>query len=82
MLFLCRLPIKFSIFEVKEFNMKKLVFPFMIVAIIVGFYEQSKAKPNVFILIIAVAVFMYGVMKLSAKTPSKYSETEEEEHDN
>ncbi|NNT72920.1 hypothetical protein HKT18_11890 [Flavobacterium sp. IMCC34852] len=61
--------------------MKKLVFPFMIVAIIVGFYEQTKAKPNVFILVLAVIVFMYGVMKMSAKTPSKHSETEEE-HDN
>ncbi len=59
--------------------MKKLVFPFMIVAIIVGFYEQTKAKPNVFILVIAVAIFMYGVMQLSAKVPSKHSETEDEE---
>ncbi|MFN3969021.1 hypothetical protein [Flavobacterium sp.] len=59
--------------------MKKLVFPFMIVAIIVGFYEQTKAKPNVFILAIAVAIFMYGVMQLSAKVPSKHSETEDEE---
>lgn len=59
--------------------MKKLVFPFMIVAIVVGFYEQTKAQPNVFILVIAVAVFMYGVMQLSAKVPSKHSETENEE---
>lgn len=51
----------------------------MIVAIIVGFYEQTKAKPNVFILVIAVAIFMYGVMQLSAKVPSKHSETEDEE---
>lgn len=51
----------------------------MIVAIIVGFYEQTKAKPNVFILAIAVAIFMYGVMQLSAKVPSKHSETEDEE---
>lgn len=59
--------------------MKKLVFPFMIIAIVVGFYEQTKAKPNVFILVIAVAIFMYGVMQLSAKVPSKHSETEDEE---
>nr|WP_294777546.1 hypothetical protein [uncultured Flavobacterium sp.] len=62
--------------------MKKLVFPFMILAIIVGFYEQSKPKPNVFILVIAVAVFMYGIMQLSAKVPSKHSDTEEEKNDN
>ena len=59
--------------------MKKLVFPFMIIAIVVGFYEQTQAKPNVFILVIAVAFFMYGVMQLSAKVPSKHSETEDEE---
>ncbi len=62
--------------------MKKFVFPFMIVAIIVGLYEQTKAKPNVFILVIAVVIFFYGVMQLSAKTPSKHAETEDEEHDN
>lgn len=54
----------------------------MIVAIIVGLYEQTKAKPNVFILVIAVVIFFYGVMQLSAKTPSKHAETEDEEHDN
>lgn len=81
-LFLCFLPIKFTIFEVKECTMKKLVFPFMIVAIIIGLYEQTKDKPNVYILVIAVAVFMYGIMQLSAKVPSKHSETEEEEDAN
>ena len=50
----------------------------MIVAIIVGLYEQTKEKPNGYILAIAVVIFMYGMMRLSAKTPSKYSETEDE----
>ncbi len=50
----------------------------MIVAIIVGLYEQSKAQPNVYILVIAVIIFMYGIMRLSAKIPSKHSDTEEE----
>lgn len=54
----------------------------MIMAIIVGFYEQTKAKPNVFILVIAVAIFMYGIMRLSAKVPSKHAENEDEENDN
>ena len=61
-------------------NMKKLVIPFTLVAIIVGLYEQSKAKPNIYILCIAIAIFMYGVMKLSAKTPSK-NQVEKEEDD-
>jgi len=58
--------------------MKKIILPVMIVAIIVGLYEQTKEKPNVYILTIAVVIFMYGMMRLSAKTPSKYSETEDE----
>ena len=40
----------------------------MIVAIIIGLYEQTKAKPNIYILIITIVVFMYGMMQLSAKT--------------
>jgi uncharacterized membrane protein YiaA len=59
--------------------MKKIILPVMIVAIIVGLYEQTKEKPNVYILTIAVVIFMYGMMRLSAKTPSKYSETEDEQ---
>ncbi|MCA6422777.1 MAG: hypothetical protein IM568_08175 [Flavobacterium sp.] len=59
--------------------MKKIILPVMIVAIIVGLYEQTKEKPNVFILAIAVVIFIYGMIHLSAKTPSKYSETEEEQ---
>ncbi len=47
--------------------MKKLVIPFMIVAIVVGLYEQTKTKPNIYVLIITIVVFMYGMMQLSAK---------------
>ena len=54
--------------------MKKLVIPFALVAIIVGLYEQSKAKPNTYILCITIVIFMCGIMKLSAKTPSKNQE--------
>jgi uncharacterized membrane protein YoaK (UPF0700 family) len=68
--------------------MKKLVLPFMLVAIIVGLYEQTKAKPNIYILIITIVVFMYGMMQLSAKTlhnnnhEIKEEPLDEEEHDN
>lgn len=50
----------------------------MILAIGIGLYEQSKAQPNLYIMIVAIVIFMYGMMRLSAKTPSKHSETEEE----
>ncbi|WP_264521389.1 hypothetical protein [Flavobacterium sp. N1994] len=61
--------------------MKKLVLPFMFVAIIVGLFEQSKDKPNIYILCGAIAVFMYGMMQLSGKTPSKHQEENEEKDD-
>ena len=59
--------------------MKKLWIPFMFVAIIVGLFEQSKSKPNIYILCAAVAVFMFGMMNLSSKVPSKNQEEEKEE---
>ena len=62
--------------------MKKLLWPFMIVAIIVGLFEQSKDKPNVYILSGAIAVFMYGMMQLSAKTPSKHQDEKDKKDEN
>ena len=59
--------------------MKKLVIPFTLVAIIVGLFEQSKSKPNIYVLCIAIVIFMFGIMKLSAKIPSKNKEEREEE---
>jgi ABC-type Co2+ transport system permease subunit len=57
--------------------MKKLLLPIMIIAILIAFYEQSSEKKNVYISVIAIAVFMFGMMKLSAKTPSKNQDKEE-----
>jgi outer membrane biosynthesis protein TonB len=61
--------------------MKKLILPVMFLAILAGLYEQSKERSNIYIQIIALVVFMYGMMQLSAKTPSKHSEPENEEED-
>ncbi|GEL12123.1 hypothetical protein FGL01_28620 [Flavobacterium glycines] len=58
--------------------MKKLVFPLMFIAIVVAFYEQTAADKNVYVTVIAMAVFMFGMMRLSAKTPSKNPEKEED----
>lgn len=58
--------------------MKKLLLPIMIIAILIAFYEQSLEKKNVYISVIAIAVFMFGMMKLSAKTPSKNQDKEDE----
>jgi hypothetical protein len=59
--------------------MKKVLFPIMIIAIIVAFYEQSLEKKNVYIQVISIVIFMIGMMKLSAKIPSKNQEKEEED---
>ena len=61
--------------------MKKLWIPFMFVAILVGLFEQSKDKPNIYILCAAVAVFMFGMMNLSSKVPSKNKEEEKEKEE-
>jgi len=59
--------------------MKKLLIPIMVIAILVAFYEQSLEKKNVYISVIAIVVFMIGMMKLSARTPSKNQEKEDDD---
>jgi EamA domain-containing membrane protein RarD len=56
--------------------MKKIIIPIMLIAIGVAFYEQVSADKNVYVMVIAIVVFMYGMMRLSAKTPSKNQEKE------
>lgn len=58
--------------------MKKFVVPIMIIAVMVAFYEQQKADKNIYILAIAIGIFMFGMMNLSAKIPSKNQDKEEE----
>lgn len=43
----------------------------MFAAAFVALYEQSLAKPNVFIMVAAIAIFMLGLMKLMSKVPGK-----------
>ncbi|RRJ91393.1 hypothetical protein [Flavobacterium macacae] len=59
--------------------MKKLFIPIMIIAIGVALYEQSKSSPNIYIMIVAIVLFMYGMMRLTAKVPSKNEENSEED---
>lgn len=51
--------------------MRKFIIPLMLIAFLVAFYEQSKSDSNVYLMVGAVVVFMYCMMQLSAKTPSK-----------
>lgn len=59
--------------------MKKFLIPVMFVAIIVAFFEQASAEKNVYVTVMAIAVFMFGMMQLSAKTPSKNQEKEDKD---
>ncbi|MBL0737234.1 hypothetical protein JI750_10080 [Flavobacterium sp. GN10] len=57
--------------------MKTFKIIIMILAISVALYEQVSEEKNIYIMIAAIVVFMYGMMQLSAKTPSKNNDKEE-----
>ena len=59
--------------------MKKFIIPIMAVAIFVALYQQTSNEKNVYIMVIAIIIFMIGMMKLSAKTPSKNQDKEDED---
>ena len=46
----------------------------MCISIFFAFYEQTKPQPNIIITVIAIAVFMFGMIQLMAKVPSKKPE--------
>lgn len=50
----------------------------MLVAILIAFFEQQKTDGNVYIMAGAIVIFMYGMMRLSAKTPSKSQDKNKE----
>ena len=57
--------------------MKKFIIPIMVVAILVALFEQVSAEKIVYIMVIAIVIFMMGMMQLSAKTPSKNQDKED-----
>jgi Ca2+/Na+ antiporter len=59
--------------------MKKIVIPIMFIAILVALYEQSKNNANIYIECIAIVIFMYGMMRLTTKVPSKKQENLEQD---
>nr|WP_315207915.1 hypothetical protein [uncultured Flavobacterium sp.] len=58
--------------------MRKFIIPIMVLAITVALYQQVSAEKNVYVMVIAIVVFMMGMMQLSAKTPSKNQDKEDE----
>ncbi len=61
--------------------MKMIKIGCMVLAVLVLWYEQIAGDKNIFVTIIAIVVFMYGMMRLSAKTPSKNKDKNEEDVD-
>lgn len=59
--------------------MKKIGFLLMIISILIAFYEEQQSQKNVYIIVIAIVFFMIGMMRLSAKIPSKNSEIKDED---
>jgi uncharacterized membrane protein YcaP (DUF421 family) len=51
--------------------MKTIYIIVMFAAAFVALYEQSVPKPNVYIMVAAIVVFMMGLMRLMSKVPSK-----------
>lgn len=51
--------------------MKTIYIIFTFAAAFVALYEQSLAKPNMIIMVIAIVIFMLGLMKLMSKVPGK-----------
>ena len=61
--------------------MKTFKILIMVLAISIALFQQVSEEKNVYITIIAIAIFMFGMMQLSAKTPSKNQEKKEEDAD-
>ncbi len=53
----------------------------MLLAIAIGLYEQAQDQPNVFRMVAAIVLLMFGLMKLSEKIPSKESENDNTNQD-
>ena len=58
--------------------MKKIVIFVVIIAMIVALYQQANTEMHLYIKVIAFVIFMIGMMQLSAKTPSKNQNKEDE----
>lgn len=65
--------------ESEKIEMKKIMIPLMVIAIGVALYEQTSEDKNVYVMVIAIVVFMMCMMRLSSKTPSKNQDKEEDD---
>lgn len=61
--------------------MKTIYIILFFAAAFVALFEQSKAKPNMIIMVACIVVFMMGLMRLMSKVPSKNQKDENEGED-
>ncbi len=66
-------------FENKTRFMNKFQIPLLLVSILLALYEQSKEKPNMYVMIASILVFMYCMMRLGSKIPSKNQDKEDDD---
>ncbi len=71
----------YSKFGVLINTMRTIFIILMFVAAFWAFYEQSKDQPNKILMILAFAVFAFGLMRLMAKVPGKEERDERENRD-
>ena len=61
--------------------MKQLVYILLFATVgILALVEQSKSNPNLYIMIAAMAIFMFGLFKLMKKIPSKKEDEDDEKN--
>jgi cellobiose-specific phosphotransferase system component IIC len=65
--------------KTENVDMKKIMIPLMVVAIGVALYEQTSEDKNVYVMVVAIVIFMMCMMRLSSKTPSKNQDKEEDD---
>ena len=61
--------------------MKTIYIVLFFAAAFVALFEQSKAQPNMIIMIGCIVIFMMGLMKLMSKVPSKHQRDNDEGED-
>lgn len=62
--------------------MKTIYIILFFAAAFVALFEQSKAHPNMIIMIGCIVIFMFGMMKLMSKVPSKNLKDDNEGEEN
>lgn len=59
--------------------MKKLLIPVSALACVWLFYEQYQEKPNLYITVVCLAFFLFGLMGLSQRIPGKADKKSDED---